>query len=66
MTNTPTPTPVVDPVRVNAMFTALQQQRDAALNQVVLLSAELASVRDELEKATARMAEPTPRTPDLL
>lgn len=55
----PTPAPAIDELRINALMAALQQQRDAALNQAVMLSADLASVRDELEKANARLAELT-------
>lgn len=55
--------PAIDEVRINALMAALQQQRDGALNQLVMLSADLASVRDELDKAKARIAELT-KPPD--
>lgn len=57
--NAPVNTPAIDEVRINALMAALQGQRDSALNQAVMLSADLASVRDELEKANARLVELT-------
>jgi transcriptional regulator with XRE-family HTH domain len=56
-----TPAQAIDEVRVNALMdaltAALQQQRDAALNELGMLSADLASARGVLEKASSRIAE---------
>lgn len=52
----------VNEARANAMMLVLQQQRDSAVNQVVILTGDLAVARDELQRQKALFAENDART----
>ena len=48
---------MVDEVRVNAMLSALQQQRDQAMNAVVNLSADLVIANNKIEELEKKLKE---------
>ncbi len=49
--------PQMTETRVNAMLAIIQQQRDAAVNQTVMMAADLADVNEQLNKAVSRLKE---------
>lgn len=46
--------------QVNAMLAAMQRQRDAALNEVVVLRGELAELQAKVAELTQRLEAATP------
>lgn len=61
LASTPVAAQQSDPVFLQRALTAMQTQRDQAMNALVVVEANVAGLKDELAKAQARVKELEPK-----